>query len=340
MSGFKLYDALGIGKDATAADVKKAYKRAAMTHHPDKGGDPERFKEIGRAYEVLGDDQKRELYNQLGDERYEAQGSGQGPGFNPFEQMFRSGGGPFDHMFDGMPGFGPPVNTNKRGGDHLHTINIPLSEVFTGSKRHLKLSIKRPCTKCKKECRDCQGRGMIQNMVQRGFMTQIITQRCGTCQGQGIHNSGCSACDHKGSTVEEKAIDIEIPRGVENGRRYLFHGLGEYGEPSGNLIVQLNVQESDEIFTRQGAHGLSHTVELDFIESIAGKKIKIPHYSGEIEHTVLGVVSPSTVDKIANKGLTDAGNLEIRYKIKYPARYDREWTAERTGALLLCVFEP
>lgn len=333
MSGFKLYEVLSLDKNASSADIKKAYKRAAMTHHPDKGGDPERFKEIGRAYEILGDDQKRELYNQLGDERYAAHAAGGGPGagapFNPFEQMF-SGAAGFEHMFGG---FGPPVNTNKRGSDHLHTINISLLEAFTGSKRHLNINLTRPCPVCKKECAACQGRGMIQNAVNRGFMMQIMTQKCGICQGQGHTNSGCEACDNKNSTTEVKSIDIDIPRGVENGRKYLFHGLGESGDPPGNLIIQLAVQESDGVFTRSGTHGLVYTVQLDFIESIAGKKIEIPHYSGKIEHTVLGIITPNTVDVIPQKGLTPAGSLEVRYSIKYPPRYIREWSARRTGNL-------
>lgn len=316
--GFKLYEALGLDKNASPADIKKAYKRAAMKSHPDKGGDPEQFKEIGRAYEVLGDDQKRALYDQLGDEGYAAHAAGGGgQPFNPFEQMF-GGAAAFEHMFGGAPtGFSP---INKRGGDHLHTINIPLSEAFTGSTKSLKISLKRPCRECMKECGICQGRGMIQNMIQRGFMTQIVTQRCSACDGQGKRATGCGACSGAGIIIEEKGLDIVIPRGVANGHRYIFEGYGDSGDPPGNLIVQIAVQSADGIFMRSGALDLVYTAEIDFIESITGKKIKIPHYSGEIEYTALGIIAPHTVDAIPGKGLTEGGKLEIRYNIRYPTR--------------------
>lgn len=322
----KFYDILGVAKDASQEDIKRAYRKAAITNHPDKGGDPEKFKEISNAYQVLSDEEKRRRYDQTGDDGFSDNG-GMSDGFagmNPhdlFEQLFRGGGGggfPFHFDFGfGDGGMNRGVTKKK---DHVHAINISMSDAYHGTQKTLRIAMKKPCTSCKRQCYTCQGRGSITDMRRMGFMTQMVTRPCDACQGAGAASKGCASCNQQGHTMDERRVEVKIPAGVQMGHRFMFQGMGEQAvsdnEVSGDLIMEVIVQ-ADPNFQRQG-QDLIHTVKLTLAESIVGKVITIPHFAGELVLNLeeYGIIQPHKTYIINGKGMP-GGNLVIAFQIDY-----------------------
>lgn len=322
----KLYEALGVTKDASADDIRKAYRKAAITHHPDKGGDPEKFKEISNAYQVLSDEEKRRRYDDLGDEGYSASGgSGMSDfGMNPhdlFEQLFRGGGGGFPFHFDFGFGDGGHHRGPSKRKDHNHTINISLADAYHGTQKVLRVGLKKPCTKCRNQCYTCQGRGTITDMRRMGFMTQMMTRACDACNGSGAVAKGCNECQQRGHVMDEKKIDVKVPPGVQTGHRFVISGMGEQAlsdnEIAGDLVIEIFVQP-DPNFQRQG-QDLVFTAKLTLAESIVGKMITIPHFGGDIVISLedYGIVQPHKSYVIPNKGMPTNGNLILLFQIDY-----------------------
>lgn len=321
---FKFYDILGVSKDASSDDIKKAYRKAAIQNHPDKGGDPEKFKEISNAYQILSDDEKRRRYDQLGDDGFNATGAEHGGGgfggMSPqdlFEQFFRgAGGGGFPFHFD----FGEPQGPVRKK-DHLHTISISMSDAYHGVQKTMRVGLRKTCMSCRSMCYTCQGQGSITDMRRMGFITQMVSRVCDKCSGSGNITKGCPSCNHQGHTMDEKKIDVKIPAGVQTGHRFVMHGLGEQAdkdnEVSGNLILEIFVQP-DPNFQRQG-QDLIYTVKLTLAESIIGKMVTIPHFGGDITINLeeYGIIQPQKSYILAGKGMPPNGNLVLVFNIDY-----------------------
>jgi len=339
---YKLYEELGVSKNASIDDIKKAYRRAAMQHHPDKGGDEKKFKAISNAYEVLSDEAKRNQYDQLGDENFQnaMNGSGGGGGFpggmNPhdiFAQMFAGmGGGMHFDMGGGFPFGGGPSRQKKRQ-DHSHTIRISLQDAYQGIHKTIQINLQKICVSCKETCPACQGRGQITNMVRAGPFTQVIQQPCGACQSTGTITKGRSSCSEcKGTTtyIEEKRLEIDILPGVMNGKQIKIEGAGEQrqsnDETSGDLILQIQITENSQ-FIRNG-NDLNYVSKITFKESIIGKVFTIDHFSGPIEvnTTDFGIIQVAKKYEISAKGMpiegskSRFGNLIIQFDIVYPVK--------------------
>ena len=344
---FKLYDALGLSKGASKDDIKKAFRRLAVQHHPDKGGDPEKFKEIAQAYEVLNDDAKRQEYDQYGDEGMNAMNNGGHPGFTHmdprhiFEQFFGGGG-----MFGHDP-FGGHAPRHVRRNDVVHQMRISLQDAFHGCVKNVKIGIHKTCFRCKEMCHACQGQGNITEMRRMGFFTQMLTRPCDACHGTGAISKGrenCPDCKGRATYQEDKRVEIIIPMGIHNGHNIQLEGLGEQpkmeGESPGDLILQIVVME-DPHFQRNG-HDLLHTVQLSLAESIIGKKITIPHFGGsfDINTAEYGVVQPAKPYCIPDKGMPinagkQYGQLQLQFSIQYPTS---KWS-EQQKELLQDVFQ-
>ena len=224
-----LYEILGIEKDASETDIKKAYRKLAIKHHPDKGGDEETFKKISHAYGILSDSEKRKQYDMFG--TYDNSMPQNMPDFNDiFENIFQGGG--MGQMFGGM--FGNPIEKKKKGKDKTINLSVTLEEVFLGKTIKYRLLRKKYLNGDK--CKECDGNGKQVQMVQLGpgIITQNITS-CSVCNGSGIQYN------EKFSTVEEEIIDIPIPKGIPNGHRLAIRGKGdEYGSlPPGDIIVTI-----------------------------------------------------------------------------------------------------
>ena len=335
----KLYEQLGISQSASLDEIKKAYRRAAREHHPDKGGDDTKFKEITNAYEILTDPDKRNQYDQLGDENYQNMNNGGGGGFpggmNPhdlFAQMFGGMGGfPGGMHFDMNFGNGGNHQRSRKRNDHNHGMHISLQEAYNGSHKNIQINLQKMCLSCKETCPACQGRGQITNMVRNGIFTQVITQPCNTCNGSGHILRGrdkCSECKGRGQYSEEKRIEIDIPAGVSTGHQIRINGMGEQkqnnDEISGDLILQIHINDHPH-FIRDG-NNLKFIKELTFKESILGKKFIIDHFSGPLEINTLdfGIIEPAKKYELNGKGMPydnkkRYGNLIIQFSIIYPS---------------------
>lgn len=294
------YKVLGLQKSASEEQIRQAYKKLAREHHPDKGGDKEKFQQIQTAYETLGDEQKRRDYDT--------------PAQNPFN--FNSH---FSTFFEHNT-----APRNETRSNHNYVCKVSLKDVYFGTLKKFKVKRENFCIACRKSCSNCNGRGVIRQTIQMGPLAQIINHQCSKCNGSGelANLAGlCTKCNSTRINVEERLIEISIEKGVENGKKYVFQGWGEQpkktGEIPGNLIVIIQIEPHD-IFTRIG-NDLSCTIKLSLRESIVGKQVTIEHFDGPlvIETIGFGIVNPNKHYYMLHKGLP-GGNLQIRFTIEYP----------------------
>ena len=285
------YTTLGVPKNASADDLKRAYRKLAMQHHPDRNpGDKQaeaKFKELNEAYDVLKDDQKRAAYDQFGHAAFEQAGAGGG-----FSGGFPFGDGPglgdiFDQMFGDITG---RRGGRGRGGADLQTqIEIDLGEAFTGVKRQLRVPARVACDACdgtgsqdkgagRSTCPTCSGVGKVR--AQQGFF--LVERVCPTCGGAGrIVKNPCRVCQGSGTVQRERALQVTIPAGVEDGTRIRLAGEGEAG-PSGSQPGDLYVHVSirpHEIFQRDGADVYCR-VPLPMTQAALGGEVEVPAIDG------------------------------------------------------------
>lgn len=327
----KLYNTLGVSKDASQDEIRRAYKKLAVQNHPDKGGDENKFKEISAAYDILSDEQKRAQYNQMGDAAFENGGMQNGGAhhMNPhdiFSQMF----GGID-PFGGGAHFGFNMHQqqqhNVRRNDNVHNIHISLADAFNGMRKSIKIILTKTCLKCKTMCNDCQGVGTITEMHRVAIFTQMINRPCGKCNGTGTISKAkkdCSECEGKCNYNVDIKKEIEIPKAVQHGHEIRLQGYGEQiqtpKETPGDLVLRILIDE-DKNFTRNG-NDLIHKLSISFLESVVGKEITIPHYAGEIKMNIdnFGVIEPNKKYILPGKGMTSGDHLIIIFSIKYPKK--------------------
>ncbi len=328
MPTFQLYEELGLQKGASADEIKKAYRKLALSTHPDRGGDPEKFKKISNAYQILSDDQKRNVYDQVGDEHFNEQNVGMqhpmgGMGIDP-ETLFQN----IFSQFDFGANFSSAPPRPKKRNDHLHHIRLSLADAYHGVHKTIRISLQKAClsSSCSQTCFACQGRGSVTDMRRMGFMTQMMTRACDACGATGKiqkAKEGCTECRGKGKYQHDITYDLHIPPAVSTGHRIVCQGFGEQpqvaGEIPGDLIFEI-VLHADPNFQRQG-NDLVFTTKMTFKESILGKQITIPHFGGQFEiHTAdFGIVQPNKPYILRGKGMTADSNMIVVCNIDYPS---------------------
>ena len=299
-----MYDVLGLTKDASDSEIKKAYYKLAKVHHPDKGGDPEKFKKVQEAYEILSDPQKRENFDRFGTPEGPPQ---QAPGGFPAEMFAQMFGG----AFGGQRG---PV----RRADHHHELKITLEDAYRGLTRTFKVTLMKPCFACRKQCPQCHGRGT--HMVQMGPMS--FAQPCQPCGGLGGGSSGCQECNFKKKKYEPLNLELKIPAGVEDGATLVAGVMGEQpqkpDENPGDLIFHIKIQDHPELM-RQG-RDLIWSTKISFEDSVNGKVIQVPHFDGSIQVNTSdwGVLDPREDYVIPDKGFIQGGKLRVSFNVVYP----------------------
>ena len=332
MSKRDFYEVLGVARQATADEIKKAYRKIAFENHPDRNpGDPqaeERFKEAAEAYEVLRDDQKRSTYDRFGHEGMGAEGFG---GFSSAEDIFGAFGDIFGEFF-GFSG-GRRSNRPRAGADLRYNLTISFREAAKGSEIDLTLPVHEDCEDCggsgaapgtsPESCQQCGGKGQVYQ--RQGPFTVSIT--CPVCRGEGrIIRERCSKCRGQGKVESTRDLKVRIPGGVDDGSRLRLRGEGEpgiNGGPPGDLYVVIQV-EQDKTFGRQG-QDLILDREITFVQATLGDKIEIPTLDEPINMEIPKGTQSGEVFKMRGHGLPHLGSrhkgdLLVRIKVKTPVK--------------------
>jgi molecular chaperone DnaJ len=341
------YEVLGVAKSATQDEIKKAFHKLAHKHHPDKGGDEKKFKEINEAYQVLSDSKKRAQYDQFGKVDDNASGFNWAWG-NPqsagVEFDFGDIGEIFEDFFSG--GFGGARRGTKkdikRGKDIQVDLEIKLEDILTEKIEKISLNKFVVCHRCKgqgaepgtkiKECFSCRGTGQVQKIKKTflGSYTTIAT--CPECQGEGtIPEKPCNVCKGEGRTKTTEEIEIRIPAGVDTNQTIRVEGKGEAGKKggkSGNLFVRIFIKKHP-VFERRG-DDLFASLSINFSQAVLGDKIEIETLDKkklllEIpEGTESGKILRISGKGVPHFGGFGKGNLYIELKIKTPKKMTKE----------------
>jgi molecular chaperone DnaJ len=317
------YEVLGIGKTASADEIKKAFRKAAIEHHPDKGGDETKFKEVNEAYEVLKDTSKRQRYDQFG---HAGVGSSAASDGNPYAGFGGQGGSTnFDFgdlglgdilgsFFGGGFGGGRSHNRQSRGRDVETSIDLSFEEAVFGIERTLDIHIDDICEHCKgttaepgyelKTCNTCKGAGQVNQVVRTVFGNIQQAAVCPTCKGAGkIPEKVCSVCHGKGVQDKKQEIRLKIPAGIDDGATIRLHERGEAiaNAPKGDLYVNVRVKPHKH-FMREGDLILSEQ-HIDMIDAALGSEIEVDTVDGKVRMKVPAGTQSGTDFKLSNHGV-------------------------------------
>ncbi|MQY02742.1 molecular chaperone DnaJ [Actinomadura macrotermitis] len=333
------YATLGVRRDASPDEVKKAYRRLARELHPDVNPDPEtqeRFKEITQAYEVLSDPQKREMYD-MGADPFARGGAGAGAGFG-------GAGFPFSDIMDAFFGTAAsrgPRSRARRGRNATLRVELDLAESAFGTTRELSIDTAVACTSCQGEgtapgthpdtCDTCHGRGEVQQ-VQRSFLGQVMTARpCPQCGGFGsVIRTPCPECSGDGRVRTRRTVKVKIPAGVENGIHIQLAGEGEVGPgggPPGDLFLEI-VEKPHPIFEREG-DDLHCSVEIPMTAAALGTSVTVETLDGAEEVDIKPGTQSGQVITLYGRGVrhlneSGRGDLNIHVTVETPGRLDEE----------------
>ena len=329
------YDVLGVSKSASEKDLKSAYRKKAMEFHPDRNpGDAEaeaKFKEVGEAYEVLKDDQKRAAYDQYGHAAFEGGGAGGfGGGFSGDASGFSD---IFDQMFGGLAVWAAGGRRREvRGADLQYNMDISLEEAFEGKKTQISVPSSEDCGTCDGSgakpgtspatCPTCSGRGRVRQ--QTGIFA--MERACPTCQGDGqVIKNRCGSCGGRGRIAKDKKLNVTIPAGVEDGTRIRLSGEGEAGPrgaPAGDLYIFLNVR-GHRLFERDGAD-LHIEMPIELTTAALGGTVEVPSIDGSTSR--IKVPEGTQYGKqfrLRGKGMSiynrgDRGDLYVHTSVQVP----------------------
>ena len=350
------YEVLGVSKDTSADDIKKAYRKAAMKYHPDRNpGDKtaeEKFKEAGEAYEVLSDADKRARYDQYGfagvDPNFGAGGAGYGgagfggSGFGGFDG-FGDLGDIFGSFFGG--GFGSAQRRNpnapQRGESIRLSVTISFEEAAFGCEKEVSVDRYETCAVCHgsgcadgtspEVCPDCHGSGQVQVRRQTPMGVFATTSPCGRCGGKGrIIKTPCTACRGSGLERKRRTIQAKIPAGIDNGQTISIRGQGHAGKnggPSGDLLITITVRPH-ELFRREGTSVLCEA-PITFAQAVLGAELEIPTIDGKVKYDLPEGTQSGTTFRLKGKGIPELngrgrGDQYVTVYIETPRNLNRE----------------
>jgi len=326
------YEALGIARNASDAEIKKAYRRLAMKYHPDRNpGDEEaetRFKEAKEAYEVLGDPQKRAAYDQFGHAGVDQQaGAGGGGGFGAAGGF----GDIFDDIFGDIFGAGRGRSRTYRGADLQYNLELSLEEAVFGTEAKIRIPTTEACEVCDgsgarpgtatESCPTCRGMGQVR--VQQGFFS--VQQTCPRCHGSGkIIPEPCGNCHGEGRVKTHKTLSVDVPAGVDTGDRIRLSGEGEpgmHGGPAGDLYVQVHVKPH-RLFTREG-NDLYCDVPITVPTAALGGEIEVPTLKGKVMLRIPPETQTGRSFRLRGKGVKPVrggptGDMICRVQVEVP----------------------
>jgi molecular chaperone DnaJ len=345
-----LYEVLGVARNASTDEIKKAYRKKAMEHHPDRNpGDQdaeEKFKEAAMAYEVLSDDQKRARYDRFG----HAGIGGAAGGGGAYQEMDISdifgnifgGGSPFGDIFGG--GGGGRRRRRRRGqpgADLRISLKLSLEEIAKGVEKKIKLKRHVTCNTCSgngaaegtahKTCTTCNGSGEIRREAGGAFFREIVVDTCPTCRGEGqIISEACKSCEGQGRILQEDVLSVNIPPGVMEGHKLKMDGRGNAGIRGGrpgDLFIHIEEKPS-ELFERNGDH-LIHELYVSFPDAVTGTSVDVPTLNGKARFKVPAGTMPGKVVRLRGKGLPNingygTGDLFVQINVWTPKKVTAE----------------
>ncbi|VDB88617.1 unnamed protein product [Peniophora sp. CBMAI 1063] len=332
----KFYDLLGVPETASESELKKAYRQKALRLHPDKGGDPELFKEVTHAYQILSDADKRRIYDQRGEAGLSESG-GMG-GMDPqdlFSQLFGGGGG-------GFFGGGGRERGPRKTKDLVHRIHVSLEDLYKGKTTKLALTRNVLCPKCDgrggkegavKQCTTCHGRGVRIQLRQMGPMIQQMQMACEDCSGLGEiinRKDQCKNCSGRKTVSEKKFLEVHIDRGMQNGQTITFAGESDQapGVEPGDVVIVIE-EKPHEKFRRQRTN-LETDVEIDLLTALGGGQFAIKHLDDRALVVTIHpgeVIKQDSIKVIPGQGMPsqrhhEPGDLYIKINILWPESID------------------
>ncbi len=339
------YKTLGVEKTAKKEEIKKAYKKLAKQFHPDNKdtGSEDKFKEINEAAAILGDEQKRQQYDQFGTADF---GQGFQGGMGGFDfSNFGGGGSNFDFgdIFDMF--FGGGTRRRRagpmRGEDLLYDIEIELKDAAKGAKKEIVIPRNDTCKKCEgsgaesksdiKTCDECNGAGFVKRTQRTAFGIFATNAPCSRCHGEGkVITDPCEVCDGSGLVEKSVKINIDIPAGVDTGTRLRITGEGEAGEkggPHGDLYVRMNILKH-EVFERRGTD-IFTSVPISYTQLVFGAEIEVPTITGKAKLKIPEGTQTNTVFKMKGKGIPHirgygTGDELVRVVVQTPTKLSKK----------------
>ncbi|MGL5540752.1 MAG: molecular chaperone DnaJ [Erysipelotrichaceae bacterium] len=335
------YEVLGVSKDASDAELKKAYRALAKKYHPDVNKDhsaEEKFKEINEAYETLSDPQKRATYDQFGHAGMEgAQGFGGAGNFGGFEDLNDI----FGSFFGG--GFGRSSRSSngpRRGNDRFMSMRIDFMDSIFGKSEEVTIEVDEVCSQCLgsgahskddvKVCHTCNGSGQVQTQSRTPFGVFMQTGVCPTCNGTGkTITKPCSKCSGKGYEHKRIKLDIKIPAGIASGQQIRVSGKGERGAnggENGDLYIEIQVTRHP-VFVRDG-NDIRITIPISAVEATLGTKVEVPTVYGDVELSIPAGTQFNQQFRLRGKGVKSPrgvqGDQYVQVQIEIPTKLDRQ----------------
>ncbi|MFB6124261.1 MAG: molecular chaperone DnaJ [Haloferacaceae archaeon] len=348
------YDVLGVSKDASEDEIKRAYRKKATEYHPDVSDDPdaeEKFKKVKKAKEVLTDEQKRSAYDRMGHERFEQAekrggfdggAGGGGAGGDPFGGMGGGGGG-FEDIFNQFFGGGGRGDQNRpRKGQDLRTsLSLDLEEVYEGVEKQFTVARPRTCPDCDgsghppdadvETCPECNGQGQVTQVQQTPFGRMQQTTTCRQCGGEGqLYSDTCSTCSGDGQIRDEATLSVDVPAGIRDGQSLRMEGEGAPGPnggPNGDLLIEVSVADHPD-FERDG-DDLHFQHPISFPQAVFGDTVEIPTLDGSVEMDVPAGTQSGETFRLQGKGMPRLrrrghGDLYVQVQVVTPSELNEE----------------